>query len=87
MPRSSGASVLHQPAAVRRRERGDTSDNPSAGGDWEERISPIEEAILSSKSDSVNIRVSARPGNYQIFADIYDPSGKVATVTLPVRVE
>ncbi|MHC5097857.1 MAG: glycoside hydrolase family 2 TIM barrel-domain containing protein, partial [Planctomycetota bacterium] len=56
-------------------------------GDWEERISPIEEAIVSSKSDSVIIQMPAKAGNYRLFAYVYDHSGKVATANLPIRVE
>jgi hypothetical protein len=67
--------------------RQDESDNPSTGGDWEERISPIEEAIVSSKSDNVIIHMPAKAGNYRIFAYVHDPSGKVATANLPIRVE
>ena len=67
--------------------RRDESDNPSIGGDWEERISPIQEAIVSSKSDSVIIQMPAKVGNYRLFAYVYDRSGKVATANLPIRVE
>ena len=67
--------------------RRDESDNPSIGGDREERIPPIEEAIVSSKSDSVIIHMPVKAGNYRIFGYVYGPSGKVATANLPIRVE
>ena len=67
--------------------RQDESDNPSTGGDREERIPPIEEAIVSSESDNVIIQMPAKAGNYRIFAYVYDPSGKVATANLPIQVE
>jgi hypothetical protein len=67
--------------------RQDESDNPSTGGDREERIPPIEEAIVSSESDNVIIQMPAKAGNYRIFAYVYGPSGKVATANLPIRVE
>ena len=67
--------------------RRDESDNPSVGGDFERRIPPIEEAVVSSQSNSVTIRMPDKAGNYRVFAYIYDPSGKVATANLPVRVE
>ena len=67
--------------------RKDESDNTSTGGDWEQRIPPIDDAIVSSESDSITIRMPAEEGNYRIFAYVYDPSGKVATANLPVRVK
>ncbi len=67
--------------------RKDNSDNPSVGGDPEERIPPIEEAIVSAESNRVTIQMPAKPGNYRIFAYAIDPSGKLATVNLPVKVE
>ena len=67
--------------------RKDESDNPSTGGDWEERISPIEDAIVSSESDSAVINMPAESGNYRIFAYVYDPSGKVATANLPIQIK
>ncbi|HSR88765.1 MAG TPA: glycoside hydrolase family 2 TIM barrel-domain containing protein, partial [Pontiella sp.] len=59
--------------------RKDESDNPSTGGDWEPRIPPIDDAIISSESDAAVIRMPAEEGNYRIFVYVYDPSGKVAT--------
>ena len=67
--------------------RRDESDNPSVGGDWEKRIPPIEGAIVSSKSDRAVIKLPTEVGHYRIFAYVYDPLGKVATVNLPIRVE
>ena len=67
--------------------RRDESDNANVGGDWERRIPPIEEAIVSSEANRVTIQMPVKSGNYRIFAYVYDPSGKVATVNLPVRVE
>jgi hypothetical protein len=67
--------------------RRDESDNSSTGGDWEERIPPIEDAVVTSEADRVTIRMPGKPGNYRIFTYVYDPSGKVATANLPVRVE
>ena len=67
--------------------RRDESGNSSTGGDWEQRIPPIKEAVISSESDRVTIQMPARPGNYRLFAYAYDPSGKVATVNLPIQVE
>ena len=66
--------------------RKDESDNPKVGGDWERRIPPIEEAIVSSDADSVTVQMPAEPGNYRLFAYAYDPAGKVATANLPIRV-
>jgi hypothetical protein len=67
--------------------RKDESDNQSTGGDWEQRIPPIDDAIVSSDSDTVTIRMPAEQGNYRIFAYVYDLSGKVATANLPLRVK
>jgi hypothetical protein len=67
--------------------RRDESDNPSSGGDFEERVPPIEGAIVSSESDSAVINIPAKAGNYRVFAYVYDPSGKVATANLPIQVE
>lgn len=67
--------------------RKDESDNPSTGGDWEQRIPPIEDAIISTESDRVTVRMPAKPGNYRLFAYVSDPSGKVATANLPMQVE
>ncbi len=66
--------------------RKDKSDNPATGGDWEERIPPIEDAVVSSESNKAVINMPAEAGNYRIFAYVYDSSGKVATVNLPIRV-
>jgi hypothetical protein len=67
--------------------RPDESDNPGIGGDWEQRIAPVDEAIRSSESDSVVVRMPDANGNYRLFVYVRDPSGKVATANLPVRVE
>ena len=67
--------------------RRDESGNSSTGGDWEQRIPPIDEAVISSEADRVTIQMPARPGNYRLFAYAYDPSGKVATANLPVQVK
>lgn len=67
--------------------RKDESDNPNIGGDREERIPPIKDAVVSSESDRAVIRMPGAAGNYRIFSYVYGPSGKVATVNLPVRVE
>jgi hypothetical protein len=67
--------------------RKDESDNPSSGGDFEERVPPLEGAIVSSESDSAVINLPAQAGNYRIFAYVYDPSGKVATANLPIQVK
>ena len=67
--------------------RRDESDNSSVGGDWEKRIKPIEEAIISSETNRVTIQIPNQPGNYRVFVYVYDPSGKVATANLPIQVE
>jgi hypothetical protein len=67
--------------------RKDKSDNKSTGGDWEERIPPIDDAVVSSEANAVTFRMPAEEGNYRIFAYVYDPSGKVATVNLPIQVK
>ncbi len=66
--------------------RKDGSDNPSVGGDWEPRIAPIEGAVVSTESNKVVIEMPSQSGNYRLFTYIFDPSGKVATVNLPLRV-
>lgn len=75
------------PLTIRWDLRRDESDNTSTGGDREKRIPPIEDAIVSAQSDSVTIQMPDKPGNYRIFTYVYDPSGKVATANLPVRVK
>lgn len=67
--------------------RKDESDNSTSGGDWERRIPPIEEAILLTKSNYAVINMPQQPGYYRIFAYAYDPSGKVATANLPIKVK
>jgi hypothetical protein len=67
--------------------RKDESDNPSIGGDREPRIPPIENAVISSESNRVVIRMPEEAGNYRIFAYVFDPSGKAATVNLPIQVK
>lgn len=67
--------------------RKDESDNPSIGGDREPRIPPIENAVISSESNRVVIRMPEEAGNYRIFAYVFDPSGKTATVNLPIQVK
>jgi hypothetical protein len=67
--------------------RRDESDNPATGGDWEERIPPIEGAVISSESDSALINMPAEIGNYRLFAYVYDSSGKAATANLPIQVK
>jgi hypothetical protein len=67
--------------------RKDESDNPGTGGDREERIPPIEGAIVSSESNCAVIHIPAQAGNYRVFAYVSDPSGKTATVNLPIQVK
>ena len=67
--------------------RRDESDNQSTGGDWEKRIKLIEEAVVSSQTNSVTIQTPDQLGNYRVFVYVYDPSGKVATANLPIQVE
>lgn len=67
--------------------RKDNSDNPATGGDWEERIPPIEGAILSHGLDFATIAMPPQTGTYRIFVYVYDPAGKVATANLPIRVQ
>lgn len=67
--------------------RKDASDNPSTGGDWEPKIPLIEGAVVSSEAKSATIKMPQEAGNYRIFVYVCDPSGKVATANLPIRVE
>jgi hypothetical protein len=67
--------------------RKDGSDNPATGGDWEPRIPPIPEAVVSAEADTVRIKMPADPGNYRLFVYVSDPSRKTATANLPLRIE
>lgn len=75
------------PIAVKWDLRRDESDNPATGGDWEQRVPPIEDTILSSEADRAVIQMPQEPGNYRIFVYAADPSGKSATANLPIKVE
>lgn len=75
------------PITVKWDLRKDESDNPATGGDWERRIHPIEGAVVSSESDSAWIQMPTETGHYRIFVYVSDPSGKVATANLPIKVD
>jgi hypothetical protein len=67
--------------------RKDGADNPNTGGDKEERIQPIKEAVVVSESGRAQIRMPQEPGNYRIFVYVSDPSAQTATANLPIQVK
>jgi len=67
--------------------RKDVSDHPGTGGDREDRIPPIEGAIELAVNATAIINLPQEEGNYRIFIYVFDPSGKVATANLPIKVE
>jgi len=62
----------------------DVADNPSRGGDREPPTPPIEGAVLSAAGKEAVIQVPAKPGKYRVFAYVYDPQGRAATVNVPI---
>jgi hypothetical protein len=75
------------PMKIRWDVRKDEADNPATGGDREQRIPPIEGAVVMSESNRVQIRMPKEPGNYRIFVYVSDPSVKTATANLPIQVK
>jgi exo-beta-1,3-glucanase (GH17 family) len=62
------------------------SDATQGGGDQEQPIPNIEGVIADSKSPRSQLNI-AEPGNYRLFAYVYDDQGHAAHANIPFRVE
>lgn len=66
--------------------RPDVSDNPATGGDRENAVDPLAEAILATEGGSATIRVPEREGPWRVFVYALDGKGSAATANLPILV-
>ena len=62
------------------------SEATQGGGDLEELIPNIEGMIVDSQSAQIQLAVK-EPGNYRLFAYVYDGQGHAAHANIPFRVE
>jgi exo-beta-1,3-glucanase (GH17 family) len=61
------------------------SDATQAGGDFEASVANIEGSILDSTAPATTITAPA-PGNYRLFAYVYDDHGHAAHANIPFQV-
>ncbi len=75
------------PITVKWELRPDVANNKSNGGDFEPPAAPIEGAVEQQNGTSAVIRVPQNPGDYRVFAYVYNHYRAAATANLPIRAE
>lgn len=64
--------------------RPDVADNPNVGGDREEPVQPLDDAILSTQGSRAIVQIPEQAGKYRLFVYVYDPAGNAATANMPI---
>lgn len=67
--------------------RRDVSDNPATGGDHEEAVAPLDEAVLSTDGATATLRLPDAEGPWRVFVYAFDGKGSAATANLPILVK
>lgn len=72
------------PLSIRWELRPDVADNPNVGGDREEPVAPIADAIRDADENHALVQIPKQPGKYRLFVYVWDPMGNAATANMPI---
>lgn len=64
--------------------RPDVADNPNVGGDREEPVHPIADAILEANENRAIVQLPQQAGKYRLFVYVRDTAGNAATANMPL---
>ena len=63
------------------------ADNHETGGDFQEALPDVENAVVESSGATARIRMPRQSGPYRLFAYAYDAAGNAATANIPLFVK
>ena len=64
--------------------RPDVADNPNVGGDREEPVQQIADAIADTAEGWAEVHMPEQEGKYRLFVYVHDPKGSAANANMPV---